>query len=123
TEREAKREQAGKPPAMSVPSINEPRFVSESYFMDFKFEPGNYYLAGKETLDGHEVLKIDYLPTKLFHEDGETSEDAEIRKERDKEREKTKEEKAKEEKEKAKEQKTDKRSAQQKEKDAKEQEK
>ena len=34
--------------------------------MDFKFEPGNYYLAGKETIDGKEVLKIDYLPTKLF---------------------------------------------------------
>ena len=69
TEREAKREQAGKPPALSAPSINEPRFISESYFMDFKFEPGNYYLAGKETLDGQEVLKIDYLPTKLFNDD------------------------------------------------------
>jgi hypothetical protein len=80
TEREAKREQAGKPPAMSVPSINEPRFISESYFMDFKFEPGNYYLAGKESLEGQEVLKIDYLPSKLFDEDPETSEDAEMRK-------------------------------------------
>jgi hypothetical protein len=69
TERETKRAQAGQPPAMSVPSINEPRFISESYFLDFKFEPGNYYLAGKETVDGHEVLKIDYLPTKLFNED------------------------------------------------------
>src|SRR4030095_1992215 len=38
TEREAKRAQAGKGPALSAPSINEPRFVSESYFMDFKFE-------------------------------------------------------------------------------------
>jgi hypothetical protein len=86
TEREAKREQAGKPPAVSVPSINEPRFISEAYFMDFKFEPGNYYLAGKETLDGHEVLKVDYLPTQLFDEDEDKSEDAEIRKERDKEK-------------------------------------
>jgi hypothetical protein len=79
TEREAKREQAGKGPALSAPSINEPRFVSESYFMDFKFEPGNYYLAGKETLDGHEVLKIDYLPAKLFN-DHDESEDQEMRK-------------------------------------------
>lgn len=78
TEREAKREQAGKGPTLSAPSINEPRFISESYFMDFKFEPGNYYLAGKETLDGHEVLKIDYLPSKLFNDD--KSEDEEIRK-------------------------------------------
>jgi hypothetical protein len=74
TEREAKRAQAGKGPALSAPSINEPRFVSESYFMDFKFEPGNYYLAGKETLEGQEVLKIDYLPTKLFEDEQEESE-------------------------------------------------
>jgi hypothetical protein len=113
TEREARREQAGKPPTLSAPSINEPRFVSESYFMDFKFEPGNYYLAGKENLDGHEVLKIDYLPTKLFNEDEETSEDAEIRKEREKE-------KAKESKDaKPAEKKPDKKSAKQEEKEKK----
>lgn len=80
TEREAKREQAGKPPTLSAPSINEPRFISESYFMDFKFEPGNYFLAGKETLDGQEVLEIDYLPTELFKDDKEKSEDADVRK-------------------------------------------
>jgi hypothetical protein len=66
TRRDETRAQEGKAPAAGVPSVNEPRFVSESYFMDFKFEPGNYYLAGKETLDGHEVLKVDYLPTKMF---------------------------------------------------------
>jgi hypothetical protein len=37
--------------------------------MDFKFEPGNYYLAGKETLDGKPVLAIDYLPARLFSDD------------------------------------------------------
>ena len=68
TERDAKREAAGQGPAVSAPSINEPRFVSESYFMDFKFEPGNYYLAGKDTIDGKQMLKVDYLPTKLFDE-------------------------------------------------------
>ncbi len=66
TKRDEKRAQEGKAPAAGVPSVNEPRFVSESYFMDFRFEPGNYYLAGKEMVDGHEVLKVDYLPTKLF---------------------------------------------------------
>jgi hypothetical protein len=66
TKRDEKREQEGKGPALSAPSINEPRFVSESYFMDFKFEPGNYYLAGKETIEGQQVLKVVYLPTKLF---------------------------------------------------------
>src|SRR5262245_38709431 len=69
TKRDEKREAEGKGPALSAPSINEPRFVSESYFMDFKFEPGNYYLAGKETLEGKEVLKVDYIPTKLFDDD------------------------------------------------------
>jgi hypothetical protein len=44
----------------------EPRFVSEAYFMDFKFEPGNYYLAGREKLDGHDVLKVEYYPTGMF---------------------------------------------------------
>ena len=44
----------------------EPRFVSEAYFMDFKFEAGTYYLAGREQLEGQEVLKIEYYPTKMF---------------------------------------------------------
>jgi len=47
----------------------EPRFVSEAYFMDFKFEAGNYYLAGRETLEGQEVLEIEYYPTRLFGDD------------------------------------------------------
>ena len=71
TERDQKRAAEGKPPAESAPSINEPRFVSESYFLDFKFEPGNYYLAGKESLEGQPVLKIDYLPTHLFSDSDE----------------------------------------------------
>ena len=74
TERDAKLTREGKPPAFSVPAVNEPRFISESYFMDFRFEPGNYYLAGKEAVDGHEVLKVDYLPTTLFNEDNDHSE-------------------------------------------------
>lgn len=76
TERDAKRAAAGRPPALSAPSINEPRFVSESYFMDFKFEPGNYYLAGKETVEGQTVLKVDYLPTRLFNDNDEERRDA-----------------------------------------------
>ncbi len=53
--------------AAAIPT--EPRFVSEAYFMDFKFEPGNYYLAGREQLEGHEVLRIEYYPTHLFDDD------------------------------------------------------
>ena len=44
----------------------EPRFVSEAYFMEFKFEAGNYYLAGREKLEGQDVLRIEYYPTRLF---------------------------------------------------------
>jgi hypothetical protein len=53
----------------ATPIPTEPRFVSEAYFMDFKFEPGNYYLAGREQLEGHEVLRIEYYPTHLFDDD------------------------------------------------------
>ena len=76
TERDEKRAAEGKPPLLSAPSINEPRFVSESYFMDFKFEPGNYYLAGKEIVDGQPVLKVDYLPARLFSDNDEERREA-----------------------------------------------
>ena len=46
----------------------QPRFVSDSYFLDFEFEPGNYYLAGRETLAGRDVLRIEYYPEHLFSE-------------------------------------------------------
>jgi hypothetical protein len=45
----------------------EPEFISDAgYFMEFAFEPGNYYLAGYETLGGREVVKIEYYPGDLF---------------------------------------------------------
>jgi hypothetical protein len=44
----------------------EPRFISQSDFMEFTFEPGNYYFVGRETLVGREVVKIEYYPTDLF---------------------------------------------------------
>lgn len=68
-ERAEKREREGKAPAIGVRGINEPRFISEAYFLEFKFEPGNYYLAGREQLGGREVLKIDYYPKHLFQEE------------------------------------------------------
>jgi hypothetical protein len=58
----------------------EPRFVSEAYFMDFKFEPGNYYLAGREKLEGHDVLKIEYYPTHLFNDDDDEKTPHEMKK-------------------------------------------
>jgi hypothetical protein len=47
----------------------EPRFISEAYFMKFPFDPGNYYLAGREKIDGRDVVKIEYYPSKLFKDD------------------------------------------------------
>jgi hypothetical protein len=58
------------------PMPTEPRFVSEAYFMDFKFEAGNYYLAGREKLEGHDVLKIEYYPTHMFADSDEHRDDA-----------------------------------------------
>jgi hypothetical protein len=49
-----------------TPTAGEPRFISEAYFLRFKFEPGNYYLAGREQFEGREVFRIEYLPTRLF---------------------------------------------------------
>ena len=69
----------GEPPAEAAPaqppndaaiSANslEPAFVSYAYFLRFKFEPNHYALVGRETLDGRQVLKIEYYPTALFTE-------------------------------------------------------
>jgi len=75
-ERKAKRDadktgSPAEPPPAEAPVSGEtpiatPRFVSEAYFMDFKFEAGNYYLAGRELLDGHQVLRVEYYPTHMF---------------------------------------------------------
>jgi hypothetical protein len=46
--------------------VREPQFVSAAYFLRFRFEQGSYALVGRETLDGHEVLRVEYYPTSLF---------------------------------------------------------
>ncbi len=55
--------------------------MSEAYFMDFKFEPGNYYLAGREKLEGHDVLRIEDYPTNLFNDDDDEKTPREIKRE------------------------------------------
>src|SRR5206468_679081 len=44
----------------------QPQFISSAYFLRFKFEQGKYALVGRETLDGHDTLRIEYYPTKMF---------------------------------------------------------
>jgi len=53
----------------------EPRFISEAYFLRFKFEPGNYYLVGREQLEGREVLRVEYYPSRLFGDEREDEEE------------------------------------------------
>ena len=45
------------------PDRVEPRFlVDHHYYTDWTFEPGRFYLAGREAADGREVLRIEYYP-------------------------------------------------------------
>jgi len=71
--KERKEARASEPGAGAVTSLDEfidqrgePRFISEAYFLQFKFEPGNYYYVGREQLDGRGVVRIEYYPTRLF---------------------------------------------------------
>jgi hypothetical protein len=43
-----------------------PQFISSAYFLRFKFEEGKYALAGRETIDGRDVLRIEYYPARMF---------------------------------------------------------
>jgi len=52
-----------------IAQTREPQFISSAYFLKFKFEEGKYALVGKETLDGREVLKVEYYPARLFSDD------------------------------------------------------
>jgi hypothetical protein len=44
----------------------EPQFISSAYFLRFRFDEGTYALVGREKLEGREVLRIEYYPTRLF---------------------------------------------------------
>lgn len=74
--RRAERDNTGVPPTAdasgSVEDVLrqsvEPRFVSAAYFLRFTFDPGQYALAGRESLDGRDMLRIEYYPTRMFAE-------------------------------------------------------
>ena len=61
---------ADEAPDLAAAADLRPRFLSESYWLDFEFEPGNYYFAGRERLARREVLRIEYFPERLFDERG-----------------------------------------------------
>jgi hypothetical protein len=67
---------ASAPDAPAVDSVDsliqqtrQPEFISSAYFLRFKFDEGHYALVGPETLDGRNVLRIEYYPTMLFSDD------------------------------------------------------
>ena len=49
-----------------IRDARQPQFISTAYFLRFKFDQGQYGLVGRETIDGRELLRIEYYPTKLF---------------------------------------------------------
>ncbi len=60
----------------------QPQFIDSAYFLKFKFEQGKYALVGRETLDGQDVLRIEYYPARLFSNDREDRRQAEREKRR-----------------------------------------
>jgi hypothetical protein len=56
----------------------EPGFVSAAYFLNFKFDPGQYALVGREKFEDRDVLRVEYYPTKMFTE-GRTRPNKELR--------------------------------------------
>jgi hypothetical protein len=67
---EAPDRSAGDRGTSSVDSLirqtREPEFITSAYFLRFKFEEGKYALVGRESLDGRDVLRIEYYPARLF---------------------------------------------------------
>jgi hypothetical protein len=62
-------QQSEEPPtdvAGFIRQSRQPEFISSAYFMRFRFDEGTYALAGREQLDGHDVLRIEYYPNNLF---------------------------------------------------------
>ncbi len=52
------------------PRDPDPRFVTDFfYFLEWTAEPGDYYLAGRETVAGREVVRIEFYPTGPFWEE------------------------------------------------------
>jgi hypothetical protein len=49
-----------------IRQTRQPAFISSAYFLRFKFDEGRYALVGREQLEGRQLLRIEYYPTKLF---------------------------------------------------------
>ena len=49
-----------------IQQTRQPQFVSSAYFLRFKFEEGKYALVGRESVDGRDVLRVEYSPSRMF---------------------------------------------------------
>lgn len=63
--------------------VREPQFVSSAYFLKFKFESGQYALAGREKINGVDTLKIEYYPRAAMFKDGRSRPNKEVRRRED----------------------------------------
>lgn len=76
--REKRADEAGGPVAPPddvgglLAQSRQPQFIDSAYFLRFKFEAGKYALAGRETLGGEDVLRIEYYPARLFSHEQDT---------------------------------------------------
>jgi hypothetical protein len=63
---------ADDPGALDVDGLirqtRQPQFISSAYFLRFKFDAGRYAFVGRERVNDHDVLRIEYYPTDLFRE-------------------------------------------------------
>ena len=63
-------ESPGEEPPLDISGVlaqtRRPQFIDNAYFLRFKFESGKYAFVGRETLDGTDVLRIEYYPARLF---------------------------------------------------------
>jgi hypothetical protein len=51
-----------------IRQTREPQFISSAYFLRFHFDEGRYALVGRETVNGRELLRVEYYPATLFTE-------------------------------------------------------
>jgi hypothetical protein len=61
----------------------QPQFIDSAYFLKFKFEQGKYALVGRETLEGQDLLRIEYYPARLFSNDRDREAEREKRRKPD----------------------------------------
>lgn len=49
-----------------IRQVRQPQFISSAYFLRFRFEEAKYALVGHEMLDGGDLLRVEYYPSRLF---------------------------------------------------------